>query len=73
MTQEPAAVNDQQLQNYQLARDRSRREVRPPVRYGYSDSVAFAFTSFHELVDSEPKTYREVCQVNVQNSGRVLC
>ncbi|KAL5576887.1 hypothetical protein UlMin_018586 [Ulmus minor] len=45
--------------DYQLTRDRSKRQVKPTQRFGYSDFVAFALISFQELTEVEPKTYLE--------------
>ncbi|KAL5573220.1 hypothetical protein UlMin_022817 [Ulmus minor] len=45
--------------DYQLTRDRSKRQVKPTQRFGYSDFAAFALISFQELTKVEPKTYSE--------------
>ncbi|KAL5553358.1 hypothetical protein UlMin_040759 [Ulmus minor] len=45
--------------DYQLTRDRSKRQVKPTQRFGYSDFAAFALISFQELTEVEPKTYLE--------------
>ncbi|KAL5579868.1 hypothetical protein UlMin_012310 [Ulmus minor] len=45
--------------DYQLTRDRSKRQVKPTQRFGYSDFAAFALISFQELNEVEPKTYLE--------------
>ena len=37
------------LQSYQLARDRVRREVRALVRYGYADLIAYALLCADEV------------------------
>lgn len=42
-----------------MARDQLRSEVRPPTKYGFFDLVAFALTSFHELMNNELKNYKE--------------
>ena len=47
------------LNNYQLARDRSRRVSRPPARYSYSDLVYCALIAGKELRNSEPTTFEE--------------
>lgn len=51
---------EQELANYQLARDRSRRTVRPPARYQNEDQVLAFALSVAEVIDSdEPETYQE--------------
>ena len=47
------------MDNYQLARDRSRREIRSPVRFGFSDFVAHVLGSAQEIKDIEPSSYLE--------------
>lgn len=58
----------QDLNDYQLARDKSRRVVRPPFRYAYLDLVYCALVAGNELRDSKPSTYEEV--VNSQDSDK---
>ena len=67
---EEEQTNDpqQDLSNYQLAGDRSKRVTRPPSRYAYSDLVFCALVVGSELRDSEPSTYEEA--VNSQESVR---
>ena len=48
------------LNNYQLARDRSKRVIRPPARYSYSDLVYCALIARKDLSSSEPTTFEEV-------------
>ena len=45
--------------DYQLTRDRSKRQVKPTQRFGYTDFSAFALFSFQKLTEVEPKTYLE--------------
>ena len=47
------------MDNYQFARDRSKREIRSPVRFGFSDFVAHTLVSAQELEDIEPASYLE--------------
>ena len=49
----------QNLRDYQLARDRSRRIVKPPARYAYSDLVYCALVAGMEMRGSEPSYYEE--------------
>ena len=53
--------------DYQLARDRIRREIRPPGRFGFADFTAFALTSASEIENSEPSTYEEA--INSEESA----
>ena len=49
------------MANYQLARDRSRRQVRPPTRYDYSTNDLYfcALISSHEINGIEPASLGE--------------
>ena len=49
-----------ELDNYQLARDRVRRETKAHERYGYADLIAFALFFASEVLEEEPKSYEEV-------------
>ncbi|KAK0584649.1 hypothetical protein LWI29_016628 [Acer saccharum] len=53
------ASSETDLQNYWLARDREKRQVRPPDRFGYADLIAFAFTAAEAFIDEEPRSYVE--------------
>ncbi|KAH9705555.1 hypothetical protein KPL70_011923 [Citrus sinensis] len=48
-----------QLRDYHLARDRERRQIRPPQRYGYANLIAYALAASHEIDEDEPTSYRE--------------
>ncbi|KAH9728046.1 hypothetical protein KPL70_008880 [Citrus sinensis] len=48
-----------QLRDYHLVRDRERRQIRPPQRYGYADLIAYALAASHEVEEDEPTSYRE--------------
>ena len=50
--------------DYQLARDRERRQINPPVRYSYADLICYALKAVEELQDSEPKNFREALESN---------
>ncbi|PNX59082.1 hypothetical protein L195_g051235, partial [Trifolium pratense] len=45
--------------DYQLARDRERRVIHPPNRFGYTDLICYALNAAKEVQDSEPKNFRE--------------
>ena len=57
--EEQTRVPQQDLSDYQPAKDRSRRVTRPPSRYAYLDLVFCALVAGYELRDSEPSTYEE--------------
>jgi Reverse transcriptase (RNA-dependent DNA polymerase) len=46
-------------QSYSLARDRSRREIKPPSRYGLSD-FAYCLAVAEDVEYGEPSNYKEV-------------
>ncbi|KAK9179751.1 hypothetical protein WN943_028956 [Citrus x changshan-huyou] len=47
------------IQDYQLTRDKQKRQVRAPERLGYADLIAYALTASQEVDQEEPKTYEE--------------
>ena len=51
--------NTPQEQQYCLARDRIMRQIKPPQRYSYVDSVAYAFSVAKNIEKEEPQTYHE--------------
>lgn len=52
-------TNQEQLRDYQLARDRARRQTAPPARYAEADLIAFALNAVESLEDDEPRSYKE--------------
>ena len=48
--------------DYQLARDRTRREIRSPARFAHADLIAYAFNIGSNIDLDEPTTYQEACQ-----------
>ena len=42
-----------------LARDRSKRVIKPPQRLGYAYLIEFTLISRSEVLDEEPKYYKE--------------
>lgn len=65
------ALSDDDVQEeYLLARDRERRCIKAPSRFGYADMVAFALTAAEEIDGEEPKTYSEA--VNSKESHNWL-
>lgn len=57
--QEDATEEESDLRDYQLARDRQKRESRPPRRFGYAYFIAYALTAAEEVDCSEPTSYQE--------------
>ncbi|KAA0067463.1 Retrovirus-related Pol polyprotein from transposon TNT 1-94 [Cucumis melo var. makuwa] len=55
--EESSSNND--LQNYQLARDRAHREIHAPTRYGYADLVAYALTCATDSIKADPLTFED--------------
>ena len=45
--------------SYSIARDHGRREVRPPLRYGFDNMVAYTLSIVEETIQDEPKSYKE--------------
>ena len=43
-----------------LARDRTRREIKSPKRYGYVDLIRFALVAASEVLKEEPKSFKVV-------------
>ncbi|KAH9781781.1 hypothetical protein KPL71_008610 [Citrus sinensis] len=58
------------LQDYQLARDRARRETKPLSRYAYVGMIAYALNSAEEIAIEEPANYREAVKGS-DNSNRI--
>ncbi|KAH9647724.1 Integrase catalytic domain-containing protein [Citrus sinensis] len=56
---EQVRQTEAQHQEYQLTRDREKRKVKAPIRYGYADLIAYALTASHQIDDDEPKNYKE--------------
>ena len=46
-------------QDYSIARDRPRREIKPPLRYAHADYVAYAMTVVEEVDNSDPSSFEE--------------
>uniref|UniRef100_A0A803P381 Integrase catalytic domain-containing protein n=1 Tax=Cannabis sativa TaxID=3483 RepID=A0A803P381_CANSA len=55
-------------QGYQLFRDRERRQVKPPERFGFADCTAFALASAEEIDTTVPTTYQEA--INSRNKNK---
>ena len=58
-TADDTKIQPEHLQDYQLARDRTRRQVRAPMRYSYADLIYTALLAGTEVQRTEPETYEE--------------
>ncbi|KZV56298.1 hypothetical protein F511_00295 [Dorcoceras hygrometricum] len=52
-------INAHAVGDYQLIRDREKRIVKAPQKFGFADLTAFAFTAAYELDEVEPLSYEE--------------
>ncbi|XP_012573857.1 uncharacterized protein [Cicer arietinum] len=54
----------QELDEYNLIRDREGRASNPPQRYGYADIVSYALHAAEEIIHEDPRNYYEAtkCQ-----------
>ena len=59
---EEQPLSGENLRNYQLSKDRERREIRPPARYSFADFVFSALVAGLELKSNEPNSFREAMQ-----------
>ena len=50
------------IEDYHLAKDRERRVIRPPKRFGYIDLIAYALATSREVDEKEPRSYKEAMQ-----------
>lgn len=50
------------IQDYQLTRDRERRNIRAPQRLGYAYLIAYALSITDDLSEDEPTTYRDATE-----------
>ena len=48
-----------ELNNYQLARDKERRTIKMPKKYGIADLISYARSVTEELSGEEPMSYKE--------------
>ena len=51
--------NPGELQNYQLTRDRTRRQIKVPTRYAQVEIVYYALSVAKEVGSFEPQSYKE--------------
>ena len=57
--QEEMPADQETFRNYQLAKDRSRRQIRTPAKYAQADVISFAFNVVRELESIDPLNYKE--------------
>ena len=68
--QEAGTSNEQaDLRDYNLTRDRERRLIKAPSRYGYADIMAYAFSVTEDMDTNEPKTYYDVVTSKDKSNG----
>ena len=59
--QEPEFTEEEEsVDEYNIARDRPRRVIRPPVGFRLNYMVSFALTVAEDIVDSESRNYKKV-------------
>ncbi|KAH9802591.1 Integrase catalytic domain-containing protein [Citrus sinensis] len=51
-----------QESDYQLTRDRKKRQIKPTKRFGHADLIALALVAAHDIADEEPKTFKEALE-----------
>ena len=51
----------QDLRHYMLARDRARREIRPPPKYAYADVIVYVLNIGDNIELDELVSYEEAC------------
>ncbi|CAJ2651441.1 unnamed protein product [Trifolium pratense] len=59
---EESGSDEVTVPDYQLARDRERRVIHPPNRFGYADLICYTLNAAEEVQDSEPKNFREASE-----------
>ena len=59
--EQDAEVSHEQtdLSSYNLIRDREKRSIKAPSKYGYADIMTYAFSVAEDLNSNNPKTYLE--------------
>lgn len=45
-----------------LTRDKSKRNVKPNMRYAYVDFISYALRTLQDLVDNEPRSFQEAME-----------
>ncbi|KAG8382166.1 hypothetical protein BUALT_Bualt05G0048400 [Buddleja alternifolia] len=71
-------LNQDDISEYNLTRDRERRSIKAPSRYGYADVMAYAFAVAENICSDDPGSYYEAITNNVIDArimdvnGRIL-
>ena len=55
--------NPSELETYQLARDKKRRAIKMPKKYGIADLISYTLTVADEVNGGEPLSYKKLCAV----------
>ena len=50
--------------HYLFSRDRDKRNIKPPNRFGFADLIVYALLTTMEYEESEPLSYQEVINNN---------
>jgi hypothetical protein len=66
---EDTEEDEETVDDYLLARDRPRRVIKPPQMLGYANLIAYALISTSEVLDEEPRDYKEVIGVEIRMNG----
>ena len=57
--EEHMPIEQEGLHDYQLARDRLRRQIKTPARYAQAETVSFAFNIAEEIESTDPSSFKE--------------
>ncbi|KAH9716260.1 hypothetical protein KPL71_021398 [Citrus sinensis] len=50
------------IEDYHPAKDREKKVIRPPKRFGYADRIAYALATSREIDEEKPRSYKEAMQ-----------
>ena len=65
----PGQANEEATQDYCLARDREKRTIKPPERYGHVDLISYALMVGKKIENQEePQSYDEA--INSKDSSK---
>ncbi|KAH9685451.1 hypothetical protein KPL70_013959 [Citrus sinensis] len=69
---ESPTLQQSDLQDYRLARDRVRRPTRARDRFSYADLIAFALVSANEIAFEEPESYSKAIKEPSRYKARLV-
>ena len=69
-TLQEAGPTQSQVMDYQLTRDRHKRQSKTPKRYGYIDQIAFALHFAHEINAEKPQNFKEAINCQYANEWK---